>query len=360
MATIWTTVSNVVNATVKINGVVIEEGSDQKIIFDSPLILEISANDGFQFDEVSSNFTIRGENDLGDNVRLEVTYERDGWNENHTIFSYQFPYPWFAIIIENISPPESASEPETIINKFVGIYNPTVSELVDLSGVWYLESGDSKYDILNNIIKLYVLPYDVTSYKSDEPSPIKMGGKVLEIQSLTINEQILTFNLGEVNIPAKYDNAYDYINSSCVAMIPHFPAIELDVARIIDRTVSIVLNVNIYTGEATCNVYSNNELIHSALQTISVEIPMQNNIERNIIGRVNSLLLNGVETSYIEITRNIPYNEVEGMGKNVSQVEVIGNLAGYVEIEKVLLETSATKREQEMITSRLMNGVIIQ
>lgn len=360
MATIWTTLSNVVNATVKISGVVIEEGNDQKIDYDVPLILEIFADDGFQFDEVSSNFTLHGENDWGDPRYLEVTYEHEGWNENHTIFSYQFPSPWFAIIIANIAPVESESEKETIINKFVGAYNPTVSELVDLSEVWYLESGESRYDILNNIIKLYVLPYDITTYKSEEPSPIRIGGQVLEIQSITISEQILTFNLGEVSIPAKYGNAYDYINSKCVAMIPHFPAIELDVARIVDRMVSIVLNVNIYTGEATCNIYSDDELIHSTVQTISVEIPLQNNIERNPIGIVNSLLLNDVETPYIEITRNIPYNEVGEVGNQISQVDVIGNLEGYVEVEKVRLETSATMREQEMITSKLRSGVIIQ
>ncbi len=357
MATIWVDLYNVENATVKINGVVIEEGTDQKIDFDEPLVLEIFADDGFQFDETSSNFTIYGEI-WGEVRRLEVTYNHGGWNESHTIFSYQFPSAWDAIIITNISPTEIKKE--SIINKFVGVYNPTVSELVDLSEVWYLESGETRYDILNNVIKLYVLPYDITTYKSDEPSPIKIGGKVLEIQSLTINEQILTFNLGEVYIPEKYGNAYDYINSKCVAMIPHLPAIELDVARIINKTVSIVLNVNIYTGEATCNIYSDDELLHSTLQTISVEIPLQNNIERNIIGRIDSLLLNDIETPYIEITRNIPYNEVEGIGQNFSQVEVIGNLTGYVEVEKVQLETSATMREQEQIISKLSNGVIIK
>ena len=358
MATIWVDLYNVENATVKINGVVIEEGTNQKIDYDEPLVLEIFADDGFQFDEISSNFTIYGESEWGDLRRLEVTYNHDGWNENHTIFSYQFPSAWFTIIIANISPTEIKKE--TIINKFVGVYNPTVSELVDLSNVWYLELGETRYDILNNVIKLYVLPYDISTYKSDEPSPIKIGGKVLEIQSLTISEQILTFNLGEVYIPEKYGNAYDYINSKCVAMIPHFPAIELDVARIINKTVSIVLNVNIYTGEATCNIYSDNELIHSTLQTISVEIPLQNNIERNIIGRINSLLLNDVETPYIEITRNIPYNEVGELGKNVEEYIILSEVNGYVEVSKIDLIGSATKREKEEIERLLAGGVFIK
>jgi len=358
MATIWVDLYNVENATVKINGVVIEEGTNQKIDYDEPLVLEIFADDGFQFDETSSNFTIYGESEWGDLRRLEVTYNHDGWNENHTIFSYQFPSAWFTIIIANISPTEIKKE--TIINKFVGVYNPTVSELVDLSNVWYLELGETRYDILNNVIKLYVLPYDISTYKSDEPSPIKIGGKVLEIQSLTISEQILTFNLGEVYIPEKYGNAYDYINSKCVAMIPHFPAIELDVARIINKTVSIVLNVNIYTGEATCNIYSDNELIHSTLQTISVEIPLQNNIERNIIGRINSLLLNDVETPYIEITRNIPYNEVGELGKNVEEYIILSEVNGYVEVSKIDLIGSATKREKEEIERLLAGGVFIK
>ena len=358
MATIWVDLYNVENATVKINGVVIEEGTNQKIDYDEPLVLEIFADDGFQFDETSSNFTIYGESEWGDLRRLEVTYNHDGWNENHTIFSYQFPSAWFTIIIANISPTEIKKE--TIINKFVGVYNPTVSELVDLSNVWYLELGETRYDILNNVIKLYVLPYDISTYKSDEPSPIKIGGKVLEIQSLTISEQILTFNLGEVYIPEKYGNAYDYINSKCVAMIPHFPAIELDVARIINKTVSIVLNVNIYTGEATCNIYSDNELIHSTLQTISVEIPLQNNIERNIIGRINSLLLNDVETPYIEITRNIPYNEVGELGKNVEEYIILSEVNGYVEVSKIDLIGNATKREKEEIERLLAGGVFIK
>ena len=359
VAFIWVDFHNVENATVKLNGIAIEEGDYQRIDYEAPLILEIFADDGFQFDEASSNFTLHGQNDWGDPRSLEVTYEHEGWNENHTIFRYQFPSPWSLIIIANISPVEIASA-ETILNKFVGAYNPTVSELVDLSEAWYLESGETRYDILNNIIKLYVLPYDITAYKSDTPSPIRVGGRVLEIQSITVSEQILTFNLGEITIPAKYDNAYDYINSKCFAMIPHFPAIELDVARIIDKTVSIMLNVNIYTGKATCNIYSDNELIHSEIQTISIEIPIQNNIERNIIGRVNSLLLNDVETPYIEIIRNIPYNEVGTLGQTVEEYTILSEVNGYVEVSKIDLIGSATKREKEEIEQLLAGGVFIK
>jgi len=78
------------------------------------------------------------------------------------------------------------------------------------------------------------------------------------------------------------------------------------------------------------------------------------------VGNVSKLIINNVEVPYIEVVRRIPYNEVGGLGNLISEVDTIGNFTGYIEVEKVHLETSASKREQELITSQLRNGVIIR
>lgn len=338
----------------------------------------VVANEGYVFDN-TLNATIFFRNSLNmpfgqqrDITTFNPTYE-DCWNESFTEFNIDISLSSGAIDIEvlNFKAVEGSQSGgqdevigETVVNLFSNIYNVTKVDLLNLSDEVFADvTGDGSTRIRHEefISKLYVLPFSVEDLREEEKTSIRMGGYETSVEVDILNNSILTVDIAEITVPAKYGNAYDFINTECYLHLPYLRRIELDVARVIDKTISVQYIVDLYTGTAHCNVKSDDLLLTTIEFEIGRAIPFYPQIDRtSIVGDVGRLILNNVEVPYIEVVRRIPYNEVGEIGNQISQVEVIGNLTGYVEVEKVNLETSATKREQELIISQLRNGVIIQ
>jgi len=76
--------------------------------------------------------------------------------------------------------------------------------------------------------------------------------------------------------------------------------------------------------------------------------PRHSNINKNII-----------DTAFIEIVRNIPYDTVNIFGKETIDYGVIGDYHGFIKCQNVMLETSATNEEKEEIASLLKGGIFI-
>ena len=63
---------------------------------------------------------------------------------------------------------------------------------------------------------------------------------------------------------------------------------------------------------------------------------------------------------FIEVNRNIPYTKNNNVfGGSVVEYGKIGDYTGYLECDKIVLETNATNQEQEEIKNLLRNGVFI-
>ena len=338
----------------------------------------VVANEGFVFDN-----TLEAEISFKNSLYMPFEHQRnittfnptyaECWNESFTEFNIDISLYDTAIEIEvlNFKAVEDSQSGgqdeivgETVVNLFSNIYNVTKLDLLNLSDEIFAEvSGIGTTRIRHEefISNLYVLPFSVKDLREEEKTSIRMGGYETSVEADILNNSILIVDIAEITVPAKYGNAYDFINTECYLHLPYLRRIELDVARVIDKTITAQYIVDLYTGSAHCNVKSDDLLLTTIEFEISRAIPFYPQIERtSIIGDVGRLILNNVEVPYIEVVRRIPYNEVGEIGNQTSQVEVIGNLTGYVEVEKVHLETSATKREQEMIISLLRNGVIIQ
>lgn len=338
----------------------------------------VVANEGYVFDNtLDAEISFRNSLNMPFGQQKNITtfnsaYE-ECWNESFTEFNIDVSLydSAISITVSNFKAVEDSQSGgqdevigETVVNLFSNIYNVTKIDLLSLSDEIFADvSGDGSTRIRHEefISSLYVLPFSVEDLKEDDMTSIRMGGYETSVEAYLLNNSILFVDIAEITVPAKYDNAYDFINTECYLHLPYLRRIELDVARVVDKTISVQYIVDLYTGSAHCNVKSDDLLLTTIEFEISRAIPFYPQIERtSIVGDVGRLILNNVEVPYIEVVRRIPYNEVGEIGNQVSQVEVIGNLTGYVEVEKVHLETSATKREQEMIISQLRNGVIIQ
>lgn len=338
----------------------------------------VVANEGYVFDNtLNATISFRNSFNMSFGQRRDITTFNptyaECWNESFTEFNIDISLYDTAIEIavsnfKAVEDTQSGGQDEvigeTVVNLFSNIYNVTKLDLLNLSDEIFAEvSGVGTTRIRHEefISKLYVLPFSVEDLREEEKTSIRMGGYETSVEADILNNSILIVDIAEITVPAKYGNAYDFINTECYLHLPYLRRIELDVARVIDKTISVQYIVDLYTGTAHCNVKSDDLLLTTIEFEIGRAIPFYPQIDRtSIVGDVDRLILNNVEVPYIEVVRRIPYNEVGEIGNQISQVEVIGNLTGYVEVEKVNLETSATKREQELIISQLRIGVIIR
>lgn len=338
----------------------------------------VVANEGYVFDN-----TLDAEISFRNSLNMPFGHQRDittfnptyaeCWNESFTEFSIDVSLYDTAISItvlnfKAVEDTQSGGQDEVIgdsvVNLFSNIYNVEKSELLSLSDEIFAEvssGGSTRIRHEEFISSLYVLPFSVEDLREDEKATIRMGGYETSVEAYLLTNSILIVDIAEITVPAKYGSAYDFINTECYLHLPYLNRIELDVARVIDKTISVQYIVDLYTGSAHCNVKSDGLLLTTIEFEIGRTIPFYPQIERtSIVGKVGKLILNNIEVPYIEVVRRIPYNEVGELGNQISQVDMIGNFTGYIEVEKVHLETSASKREQELIISQLRNGVIIR
>ena len=338
----------------------------------------VVANEGFVFDNtLNAEISFRNSLNMPFGQQKNITTFNptyaECWNESFTEFSidvslYDTVTSIEVLNFKAVEGSQSGGQDEVIgdsvVNLFSNIYNVEKSELLSLSDEIFAEvssGGSTRIRHEEFISHLYVLPFSVEDLREDEKATIRMGGYETSVEAYLLTNSILVIDIAEITVPAKYNNAYDFINTECYLHLPYLKRVELDISRVVDKTITVQYIVDLYTGSAHCNVRSDDLLIMSMEFEISRTIPFYPQIDRtSIVGNVSKLIINNVEVPYIEVVRRIPYNEVGGLGNLISEVDTIGNFTGYIEVEKVHLETSASKREQELITSLLRNGVIIR
>ena len=91
-----------------------------------------------------------------------------------------------------------------------------------------------------------------------------------------------------------------------------------------------------------------------------MNIPFIQKTNGNVINSVSNVYKNKNNRCFIEVNRNIPYTKNNNVfGSSVVEYGKIGDYTGYLECDKIVLETNATNQEQEEIKNLLRNGVFI-
>lgn len=367
------------NCIVYINDVPIEDGIEVDVPYSfEGYFIKIVANDGYVFDELQDGSLVYYD-EWGNPTYISIKYvDTEYWSENYTIFERDMEVPEYdgwgnpleelEATLYDITPIEGGSsiEPVDLANIFAGLYNLTVDELEELSGEYHtlISYGEGEPTIVIHasefISELYILPFNAELDVTPDTVPIQMGGKTLTTEAKKLTTSIMKVEIGSIPIPAEYNNVYDYINTTCYIHLPFTTKKELDVARVIGKTITVDYNIDLYIGMSTCNIRADEELLESFQLNLAREIPFRTKREEpNIVGSPEGILINNIETPYIELVRNIPYNEVGEFGNNVQVFEKIGNLEGYIEIDKMELNSNATRLEREEIFRLLSSGVFI-
>ena len=248
------------------------------------------------------------------------------------------------------------------ISSFANLYNVTNEELTKLSKVrFYKTSGENveKVDGGQYITDLYILPFNLDTDLLGDRTSIILGEYSTGVTSTLINNYIMSLNLGNITTPLKYNNVYDYLNTICILHLPFTENIEIDLNYIINQTVTINYEIDLYTGKATVNLYSTfiNDVFYSKVINLSSKIPFMQ--REQIINSIDNNILNYLRCAFIEIVRNIPYNINSQFGKETIDNGILNQYTGFITISDIDLNVSATNSEKEQIISLLKSGVYI-
>ena len=257
-----------------------------------------------------------------------------------------------------------ATLPVETIGGFCNLYKVTEKELSQLSKVRFQKdtTSDTVIDYGSSITQLYILPLNIPAEIIGDKSNIILGSFDSQVQSTLLNNYTVDYDMGSIEVPAKYNNAYDFINTTCTLRVPFFNAVALDPENVVGHTISIKFTLDLYSGNVTMNVMSDftGGIIYSATANIVTQIPFIQKQNNSVVNQLSNVFKYVIATPVIEVVRNIPYQaDNSTFGRETVQVAKLNTVHGYCEVDNVNLVTLATNDEKDSIISLLKEGVFI-
>lgn len=257
-----------------------------------------------------------------------------------------------------------ATLPVETIGGFCNLYKVTEKELSQLSKVRFQKdtTSDTVIDYGSSITQLYILPLNIPAEIIGDKSNIILGSFDSQVESTLLNNYTVDYDMGSIEVPAKYNNAYDFINTTCTLRVPFFNAVALDPENVVGHTISIKFTLDLYSGNVTMNVMSDftGGIIYSATANIVTQIPFIQKQNNSVVNQLSNVFKYVIATPVIEVVRNIPYQaDNSTFGRETVQVAKLNTVHGYCEVDNVNLVTMATNDEKDSIISLLKEGVFI-
>ena len=316
--------------------------SDGETISPSKPRLEIVADDGFIFLNVfkyKQAGVTKYLNKSDDNKMLYKDLDTRGLNLNDVY--------------------TAVTAPKTITS-FVHLYKTNDNELSALAKARFKDVSGNTVDYGQYITALYRIPVDLSNITGDT-SNIMLGQYDSMVASTLLNQYLLDIDGGAITIPEKFSNAYDYLTTECILHLPFLDEINLPPHYVVNQTINIKYKLDLYSGILTASIYSSylNSIVANTSGIIVTNIPFIQKQTDNVVNSLTKVFTNLIPTAFMEVTRNIPYDNVNVFGKECVDFDMIGNKTGYLKCDNVSLVTKATKNEKDEIVSLLKDGIIL-
>ena len=316
--------------------------SDGETISPSKPRLEIVADDGFiflnQFKYKQAGVT-KYLNKSDDNKMLYKDLDTRGLNLNDVY--------------------TAVTAPKTMTS-FVHLYKTNDNELSALAKARFKDVSGNTVDYGQYISALYRIPVDLSNITGDT-SNIMLGQYDSMVASTLLNQYLLDIDGGAITIPEKFNNAYDYLTTECILHLPFLDDINLPPHYVVNQTINIKYKLDLYSGTLTASIYSSylNSIVANTSGIIVTNIPFIQKQTDNVVNSLTKVFTNLIPTAFMEVTRNIPYDNVNVFGKECVDFDMIGNKTGYLKCDNVTLVSKATKNEKDEIMSLLKDGIIL-
>ena len=316
--------------------------ADGEIISPSKPRLEIVADDGFIFlnaFKYKQAGVTKYLNKSDDNKMLYKDLDTRGLNLNDVY--------------------TAVTAPKTMTS-FVHLYKTNDNELSALAKARFKDVSGNTVDYGQYISALYRIPVDLSNITGDT-SNIMLGQYDSMVASTLLNQYLLDIDGGAITIPEKFHNAYDYLTTECILHLPFLDEINLSPHYVVNQTINIKYKLDLYSGTLTASIYSSylNSIVANTSGIIVTNIPFIQKQTDTVVNELTKVFTNLIPTAFMEVTRNIPYDNINVFGKECVDFDMIGNKTGYLKCDNVSLVSKATKNEKDEILSLLKDGIIL-
>lgn len=251
-------------------------------------------------------------------------------------------------------------EPETTTAKTQRVYmvdDKGLNELTKQAENYYKGGVNANYDFTEFINQLYYLPFTVDNNLSNPTNKIDTGLWSLNAPAREMKDNVLSIDLGTINIIPENDNGFDYNIESIKLYLPLVLPIQIDYQDCYKKQISINYKINLLTGNATINVLSNDKLIYTFNQNIQTNLQMFSIYNNKDFGSLNNSINNELLTPYIKVNYYKPV-------KNLVSYETIehNELSSYTNFVKTrnASVSCGTQEEQQEIENLLNGGIYIK
>ena len=260
----------------------------------------------------------------------------------------------------NLNDVYSAVTAPKTMTSFVHLYKTNDNELSALAKARFKDISGNTVDYGQYISALYRIPVDLSNITGDT-SNIMLGQYDSMVSSTLLNQYLLDIDGGAITIPEKFHNAYDYLTTECILHLPFLDEINLPPHYVVNQTINIKYKLDLYSGTLTASIYSSylNSIVANTSGVIVTNIPFIQKQTDNVVNSLTSVFTNLIPTAFMEVTRNIPYDNINVFGKECVDFDMIGNKTGFLKCDNVALVTKATKNEKDEIMSLLKDGIIL-
>lgn len=262
---------------------------------------------------------------------------------------------------------EQPSVVVTGTNKVYSVNNDIIKE-VNLNRFYSTVGNDGQpsgtVDYGQYIISLIELPTAIGSDLIMEPEAVELGDKQLSVQAPIVANDVFVIDMGTISVPAINGNSLDYANTVCNLHLPYANSVALELEYVIGEDLSVVYNIDAYTGDAIINISSSktNEVFLSKKVSLGINIPYgafsrsQATVDNSNIEQGGD---NGIKSPYVEIFRNESPLANSFFSVPIKDDGLLSGNVGYIEVENIALEFSAIASEKQKIMNQLNDGVII-
>lgn len=247
------------------------------------------------------------------------------------------------------------------------LFKITDSDLKQINIDRFETVGTSPPTLIDNgvyILGVINLPFTINPEYIQNPELIKLGKHETTVTAPKISTDKLTLDLGDIEVQAP-SNLLDYSNTRVLLHLPYAPTMSLDIDYVLGYTINVEYIINLYDGNSTINIKSSktNKIIASGTVDLGVNIPYSSDSGYSPASNNTNVMMGGenhVKSPFIEINRNIPLLADKFFTIPViDESTLMGNI-GFVRVDEIDLNVSATSREKELIISALKTGVIIK
>jgi hypothetical protein len=246
------------------------------------------------------------------------------------------------------------------------LYKITKADLKQINIDRFVNSGGNPPTVIDygtNILGVINLPFNINPDYIQDPELIKLGSHETTVTAPKVVTDKLYLDLGDISVPLP-ENSLGFVNATALIHLPYANSLTLDINAVMGQIINVEYVIDLYNGNSYVNIKSNksDSIIASSSVDLGINIPYSSMLGDNNTVYNSNMSLGGdnhVKTPYIEIIQNIPILGNGFFTAPITAESKLNNELGFIQVENISLNVTATSNEKDMILTALRSGVII-